>query len=68
MQVISQVIVVYVGVTEQLLQPEPEEPSTVNFVLLLRKGNKQQYKNLSVSCDSELALNLKNQEEVGVFS
>lgn len=37
---------------------------TVNFVLMTRKGNKPQFKNLAVPSDSELALNLRNREEV----
>lgn len=35
----------------------------MDFVLMLRKGNKQTYKNLAVSMSSELALNLKNREQ-----
>ncbi|KAF8777511.1 Regulator of nonsense transcripts 2 like protein [Argiope bruennichi] len=41
---------------------EPEKP-TVNFVLMTRKGNKQQFKNLAVPVTSELAQNLKDREE-----
>lgn len=37
---------------------------TVNFVLMTRKGNKPQFKSLAVPSDSELALNLRNREEV----
>nr|CAG4643014.1 EOG090X0143 [Ilyocryptus agilis] len=37
--------------------------STVNFVLMTRKGNKPQFKTMAVSSDSELALNLRNREE-----
>lgn len=40
---------------------------TVNFVLMTRKGNKPQFKNLAVPSDSELALNLRNREEVLAF-
>jgi Up-frameshift suppressor 2 len=43
---------------------EAEEERTVNFVLMVRKGNKPQYKNLEVPIDSDLALNLKNREQV----
>lgn len=50
--------------TEQLQDPETEEKGTVNFVLMLRKGNKQQYKSVAVPTDSELALNLRSQEKV----
>ncbi|XP_046682701.1 regulator of nonsense transcripts 2 isoform X2 [Homalodisca vitripennis] len=48
---------------EQLQEPETEQKETVNFVLMLRKGNKQQYKNVAVPTDSELALNLRSQEK-----
>lgn len=40
-----------------------EDKNTINFVLMTRKGNKQQYKSLEVSVHSELALNLKDREE-----
>lgn len=53
--------------TEQLQEPEKEENETVNFVVMLRKGNKQQYKNVAVPTDSELALNLRSQEKVTSF-
>lgn len=39
------------------------ESSTVNFTLLTRRGNKQSYRNLSVPVSSELALNLRCQEQ-----
>lgn len=38
------------------------EDNSVNFILMLKKGNKQTFKNLQVPMDSELASNLKNQE------
>lgn len=38
------------------------EDNSVNFILMLKKGNKQTFKNLQVPIDSELASNLKNQE------
>jgi hypothetical protein len=38
----------------------------MNFVLMIRKGHKQQYKSLAVPINSELALNLKNREEVSL--
>lgn len=54
---------------EQLQQAAAEEEApaagpqaSVNFVVLLRKGNKQQYKNLEIPLDSDLAKNLKSQE------
>lgn len=48
---------------EQLQTPEEAQKSSVNFVVLLRKGNKQQYKNLEIPLDSDLAKNLKSQEK-----
>lgn len=42
----------------------PDNENTVSFVLMTRKGNKPQFKNLAVPSDSELAQNLKNREEV----
>ncbi|VVC45360.1 Armadillo-type fold,Up-frameshift suppressor 2,MIF4G-like, type 3 [Cinara cedri] len=39
-----------------------QEDNSVNFILMLKKGNKQTFKNLQVPMDSELASNLKNQE------
>lgn len=49
--------------TYEQLQKSPSDNSTMNFVLMLRKGNKQQYKNLAVPISSELAMNLKNREQ-----
>nr|CAG4650736.1 EOG090X0143 [Simocephalus serrulatus]SVE94074.1 EOG090X0143 [Simocephalus serrulatus] len=43
--------------------PVTVDNPTVNFVLMTRKGNKPQFKNLAVPSDSELALNLRNREE-----
>ena len=40
--------------------------STVNFVLMTRKGNKPQFKSMTVPSDSDLALNLRNREEVTI--
>jgi hypothetical protein len=51
-------------VSEQLQETRVEEKCTMNFVLMIRKGHKQQYKSLAVPVNSELALNLKNREEV----
>lgn len=48
------------------LKPEEEnnrENSTINFVLMTRRGNKQQFKSLEVPVTSELAQNLKDREE-----
>ena len=44
--------------------PSADDGPTVNFVLMTRKGNKPQFKNLAVPSDSDLALNLRNREEV----
>ncbi|KAJ8678900.1 hypothetical protein QAD02_014687 [Eretmocerus hayati] len=49
--------------TYEQLQEGPPDDSTVDFVLMLRKGNKQQYKNLAVPVSSELAMNLRNREQ-----
>lgn len=38
------------------------EDNSVNFILMLKKGNKQTFKSLQVPMDSELASNLKSQE------
>ncbi|XP_044016456.1 regulator of nonsense transcripts 2 [Aphidius gifuensis] len=49
--------------TYEQLQEGPSNTSTVDFVLMIRKGNKQQYKNLVVSETSDLAKNLRNREQ-----
>lgn len=49
--------------TYEQLQEVPTDNTTVDFVLMLRKGNKQQYKNLAVPVSSELAMNLRNREQ-----
>lgn len=43
---------------------ESEDPDrkTMGFVLMVRKGNKQQYKTFEADLDSELAQNLRDQE------
>lgn len=46
---------------------EKIEPNTMNFTLLTRKGNKQSFRNLSVPVSSELALNLRCQEQVSYY-
>ncbi|XP_059473711.1 regulator of nonsense transcripts 2 [Neocloeon triangulifer] len=52
------------GYDQLMMEPkEADEERTINFVLMVRKGNKPQFKNLEVPVDSELALNLKNREE-----
>lgn len=50
---------------EQLQEAEKPatDSSTVDFVLMLRKGNKAQYKNLAVPAASDLATNLRNREQ-----
>lgn len=48
--------------TYDQLKETTEESSTVNFVLMIRKGNKHSYKSLNVPIMSELAINLKEQE------
>jgi regulator of nonsense transcripts 2 len=40
-----------------------EGEKTVNFVLITRKGNKQNYKNLSVPADSEFVQKIQQREE-----
>lgn len=64
--VLVQTLFVYTPffVSEQLQETRVEEKSTMNFVLMVRKGHKQQYKSLAVPINSELALNLRNREEV----
>ncbi|XP_047115400.1 regulator of nonsense transcripts 2 isoform X1 [Schistocerca piceifrons] len=49
--------------TYEQLKSEDSDTPVVNFVLMLKKGNKQQYKNVNVPIDSDMAMNLKNQEE-----
>ncbi|EFA00043.2 regulator of nonsense transcripts 2 [Tribolium castaneum] len=49
--------------TYEQLQDAPEtEPNKIGFVLMVRKGNKQQYKNFEADINSELAQNLRDQE------
>ncbi|UYV64261.1 UPF2 [Cordylochernes scorpioides] len=45
------------------LEKAPSPDQTVNFVLMTRRGNKQQFKSLQVPVSSELAQNLRDQEE-----
>ncbi|KAG8195281.1 hypothetical protein JTE90_028431 [Oedothorax gibbosus] len=47
----------------ELKEPEQQPKCTINFVLMTRRGNKQQFKNLAVPVTSELAQNLKDREE-----
>ncbi|KAJ8982488.1 hypothetical protein NQ317_019272 [Molorchus minor] len=49
---------------EQLQEtPSETEPDKIGFVLMVRKGNKQQYKQFEADIDSELAQNLRDQEQ-----
>ena len=46
-----------------ILQETPEkDPTTMGFTLMIRKGNKQQYKMFEADVNSELAQNLRDQE------
>nr|CAG4640628.1 EOG090X0143 [Eulimnadia texana] len=38
-------------------------PDTVSFVMMMRKGNKAQFKSLAVPSDSDIAQNLRNREQ-----
>lgn len=49
--------------TYEQLKETNEEAATVNFILMLRKGNKHSYKSLNVPVMSELAMNLKEHEK-----
>ncbi|XP_034935867.1 regulator of nonsense transcripts 2-like [Chelonus insularis] len=49
--------------TYEQLHEGPSDNTTVDFILMLRKGNKQQYKSLAVPVSSELAKNLRNREQ-----
>lgn len=40
-----------------------QNPGKIGFVLMVRKGNKQQYKQFEAEVDSELAQNLRDQEQ-----
>ncbi|CAG9856065.1 unnamed protein product [Phyllotreta striolata] len=49
---------------EQLQETAAEsEQAKIGFVLMVRKGNKQQYKQFEADVDSELAQNLRDQEQ-----
>lgn len=50
--------IIYVIVQEN----QDKESNTMGFVLMLRKGNKQQYKTFEADVNSELAQNLRDQE------
>lgn len=57
-------VITHVLIADQLQEPDDKDKETINFVVMLRKGNKQQYKNVLVPTDSDLALNLRSQEKV----
>lgn len=48
---------------DQLQEADEGESNKVGFVLMIRKGNKQQYKQFEADIDSELAQNLRDQEQ-----
>lgn len=48
---------------QEASESETMEQNTMNFTLLTRRGNKQSFRNLSVPVSSELALNLRSQEQ-----
>ncbi|GAB6029878.1 Regulator of nonsense transcripts upf2, variant 2 [Chamberlinius hualienensis] len=52
-----------VTIKENEDEPVIETRNTMHFILMTRKGNKQQYRNLEVPVSSELALNLRDREE-----
>lgn len=49
---------------DQLKDADIAEKNTMGFVLMVRKGNKQQYKSFEADINSELAQNLRDQEQV----
>ncbi|XP_066260334.1 regulator of nonsense transcripts 2 [Euwallacea similis] len=48
---------------EQLQETTDNGKQRIGFVLMMRKGNKQQYKQFEAEADSELVQNLKDQEQ-----
>lgn len=48
---------------DQLQDNNETENNTMGFVLMLRKGNKQQYKTFEADINSELAQNVRDQEQ-----
>lgn len=48
---------------DQLQETEEATSNTMGFVLMVRKGNKQQYKTFQADVNSELAQNLRDQEQ-----
>lgn len=49
---------------DQLQDSNNPDQGTMGFVLMVRKGNKQQYKTFHADINSELAQNLRDQEQV----
>lgn len=43
-------------------------PGTVNFTLMTKKGNKQQFKSIPVPADSELVQRIRTRDEVGLVT
>ena len=54
--------------TSTALPSSSQDSNTMSFVLMTRKGNKPQFKNLAVPSDSDLALNLRNREVVSCWT
>ncbi|CAG9824197.1 unnamed protein product [Phaedon cochleariae] len=48
---------------QESIDEEQSKKSKIGFVLMVRKGNKQQYKQFEANVDSELAQNLRDQEQ-----
>ncbi|KAL1517813.1 hypothetical protein ABEB36_001536 [Hypothenemus hampei] len=48
---------------DQLQETSDDGKQKIGFVLMMRKGNKQQYKQFEAEADSELVQNLKDQEQ-----
>lgn len=49
--------------TYEQIRNEDSDCDIVNFILMLKRGNKQIYKHIYVPINSDMALHLKNQEE-----
>lgn len=58
-------LITYTSTKYKLFQETTNEQSSekIGFVLMVRKGNKQQYKQFEAEIDSELAQNLRDQEQ-----
>jgi len=53
-------VVIWCNILEQLQRPDTP-PNTVQFSVLIRKGTKAAYKEISVASDSDIAINLQKQ-------